>query len=175
MSTTSLCSQIRCAEFNTEILFKIYIYIYICNQIQYPFILQHASLSHTTCTLTETTTGTLTRPGGGFGIVPDRISGSIPFENGHVTHLDLAAVHPRIVGSNHHLHGHGGHSHSDHTIGGGGFMTSSLSAAALNASSWYLSCCIKFVNSYSRLKFENNQKNLHSSQGAKDGSDYLTY
>ena len=115
------------------------------NKIQYSFILQHASLSHTTCTLTETTTGTLTRPGGGFGIVPDRISGSIPFENGHVTHLDLAAVHPRIVGSNHHLHGHGGQ--SDHTIGGGGFMTSSLSAAALNASSWYLSCCIKFVNS----------------------------
>ena len=118
------------------------------------FILQHASLSHTTCTLTETTTGTLTRPGGGFGIVPDRISGSIPFENGHVTHSDLAAVHPRIVGSNHHLHGHGGH--SDHTIGGGGFMTSSLSAAALNANSWYLSCCIKFVNSYSCLEFEKN-------------------
>ena len=127
----------------------------IWNKIQYSFILQHASLSHTTCTLTETTTGTLTRPGGGFGIVPDRISGSIPFENGHVTHLDLAAVHPRIVGSNHHLHGHGGQ--SDHTIGGGGFMTSSLSAAALNASSWYLSCCIKFVNNaYSCLEFEKN-------------------
>jgi len=108
--------------------------------------LLHASLSHTTCTLTETTTGTLTRPGGGFGIVPDRISGSIPFENGHVTHLDLAAVHPRIVGSNHHLHGHGGHSHSDHTIGGGGFMTSSLSAAALNASS----CAVPMMDMSSR-------------------------
>ena len=64
--------------------------------------------------------------------MPDRISATIPFENGHVTHLDLAAVHPR--GANHQTHS--SHGHNDLGIGGGGgFMSSSLSAAALNASS----------------------------------------
>ena len=85
---------------------------------------QHASLSQTSCT--ETTTGTLTR---GVGYGNNRLSGSLPFENGHVTHLDLAAVHGSR-GSNHHVAGH------DFAGGGGGvFMSSSLSAAALNASS----------------------------------------
>ena len=58
-----------------------------------------------------------------------RLSGSLnlPFENGHVTHLDLAAVHGSR-GSNHHVAGHD-------FAGGGVFMSSSLSAAALNASS----------------------------------------
>ena len=61
----------------------------------------------------------------------DRISATIPFENGHVTHLDLAAVHPRGV-SNHHGHAHpgGGHTHKDFIM-----SSSSLSADALNASS----------------------------------------
>lgn len=86
-------------------------------------------MTQTTCT--ETSTGTLTRIG-----YSDRISGTIPFENGHVTHLDLAAVHPR---SNHsHLHS------SDHfdTSGNGGFLSSSLSAAALNQSS----CAVPMID-----------------------------
>ena len=91
------------------------------------FQLQQASISQTTCT--ETSTGTLTRgPGGGY--LNDRISGSIPFENGHVTHLDLAAVHPRSVN-------HRGHAHNECGGNGGGgfFLSSSLSAASLNQSS----------------------------------------
>ena len=79
------------------------------------FSLQQASMSQTTCT--ETTTGTLTRHGYGF-------------ENGHVTHLDLAAVHPRVVaGGNHVGTPHGTLPHNF------GFLTGSLSAAALNADS----------------------------------------
>ncbi len=59
-----------------------------------------------------------------------------PFENGHVTHLDLAAVHPRgPAGFKGGPHPHGHPPHHDIGIGSGGFLSSSLSAAALNASS----------------------------------------
>ena len=90
-------------------------------------------MSQSNCT---ETTGTMTRAGVGFEGT-DRINPlglGPPFENGHVTHLDLAAVHSRGGPS---FNGGGSHAHPHvhHDIGGGGFLSSSLSAAALNASS----------------------------------------
>ena len=85
------------------------------------FYFQQASISQSTCT--ETTTGTLSRCGG--PPFTDQLGRTHLFENGHVTHLDLAAVHPR-GGLNH---------HPAHPNDVGGYLSSSLSAAALNANS----------------------------------------
>jgi len=84
--------------------------------------IQQASISQTLST--ETSTGTLTRCGPPYG---DHLTRTLPI-NGHVTHLDLAAVHPRGgSGLNHH--------HSSRPTDVGGYLSSSLSAAALNANS----------------------------------------
>ena len=86
------------------------------------YLLQQASISQTLST--ETSTGTLTRCGPPYG---DHLTRTLPI-NGHVTHLDLAAVHPRGgSGLNHH--------HSSRPTDVGGYLSSSLSAAALNANS----------------------------------------
>ena len=84
---------------------------------------------------TETTTGTLTRCGASFGDHLSRTT-TIPFENGHVTHLDLAAVHPRGGGGGvitPHHHARMPERLPGVDIGGGGFMSSSISAAALES------------------------------------------
>ena len=85
-----------------------------------------SSNCHLSSACTETTPdGTLPR------LPPPKNDGRlIPYENGHVTQLDLAA------------HGPGGNYPSippnlvnDSNLGGGGFLTSSMSVAALNQSS----------------------------------------
>lgn len=82
-----------------------------------------ASISQSNCT--ETTTGTLTRTGMGPGSLNHAMGSLGPFENGHVTHLDLAAVHDRG----------GPYPPYPNDNGGGGFLSASLSAAALNNTS----------------------------------------